>query len=142
MPRHIDRIADHGNGSAAKGEAPSTRVLVSEIGSQLIQLAQTEVDLARAELASDARAGRRALIGLGVAAVAALAGVVLLLVAAALALVPFMPGWLAALIVAGVAFGTSVTVGSLGWRQRPRTPLALTRKSLKESWEWLKDQVT
>ena len=124
-----------------KSAGTSTRALVSEIGSQLIQLAQAEVDLARAELASDVRAGRRAAIGLGVAAVAGLAAFTLLLVAVTLALVPYMPGWLAALIVAAAVFGTGVAIGYLAWRQRPRSPLALTRKSLKEDWEWLKEQV-
>jgi hypothetical protein len=52
-----------------------------------------------------------------------------------------MPGWLAALIVAGVVFGVGAGAGYMGWQQRPRSPLALTRKSLKEDWEWLKEQV-
>jgi uncharacterized membrane protein YeaQ/YmgE (transglycosylase-associated protein family) len=51
---------------------PGTRELVGEIGSQLVQLAQAEVELARAELVSSVRSARRALVGLGVATVAAL----------------------------------------------------------------------
>lgn len=124
-----------------KNGGPTTRALVGEIGSQLVQLAQTEVELARAELASDVRAGRRAMAGLGVATVAALAGLTLLLVAVVLALATLMPGWLAALIVAAVVFGVGATAGYVGWKHRPRSPLALTRKSLKEDWEWLKEQV-
>jgi len=120
---------------------PSTRALVGEIGSQLVQLAQAEVELARAELASNVRSGRRALVGLGVATVAALVGVTLLLVSGVLGLAMLMPGWLAALIVAGVVFGVGAGAGYMGWQQRPRSPLALTRKSLKEDWEWLKEQV-
>jgi uncharacterized membrane protein YqjE len=120
---------------------PSTRALVGEIGSQLVQLAQAEVELARAELASNVRSGRRALVGLGVATVAALVGVTLLLVSGVLGLAMLMPGWLAALIVAGVVFGVGAGAGYMGWQQRPRSPLALTRKSLKEDWKWLKEQV-
>ena len=142
MQRYAERTPTNDlNGSVAHSGSASTRVLVSAIGSQVIQLAQTQVELARAELASDVRAARRTVLGLGVAAVGGLAGFTLFLVAVTLALVPFMPGWLAALMVAAVVFGTSVTVGYLAWRQRPRTPLALTRKSLKEDWEWLKEQV-
>jgi uncharacterized membrane protein YqjE len=142
MQRHAERVpTNHGNGIVPESEDPSTRALVSEIGGRLIQLAQTEVELARAELASDVGAGRRTIIGLGVAVVAGLAGFTLLLVAVTLALVPLLPGWLAALVVAVVVLGTSVTVGGLAWRQRPRSPLALTRKSLTEDWEWLKEQV-
>lgn len=120
---------------------PSTRALVGEIGSQLVQLAQAEVELARAELASNVRSGRRALVGLGVATVAALVGVTLLLVSGVLGLAMLVPGWLAALIVAGVVLGVGAGAGYMGWQQRPRSPLALTRKSLKEDWEWLKQRV-
>jgi uncharacterized membrane protein YqjE len=120
---------------------PSTRALVGEIGSQLVQLAQTEVKLARAELASNVRSGRRALVGLGVATVAALVGVTLLLVSGVLGLAMLVPGWLAAAIVAGVVLGVGAGAGYMGWQHRPRSPLALTRKSLKEDWEWLKQQV-
>jgi uncharacterized membrane protein YqjE len=118
---------------------PSTRELVGEIGSQLVQLAQAEVELARAELASNVRSGRRALVGLGVATVAALVGVTLLLVSGVLAML--VPGWLAALTVAGVVLGVGAGVGYMGWQQRPPSPLVLTRKSLKEDWEWLKQRV-
>jgi hypothetical protein len=65
----------------------------------------------------------------------------LLTVAVALALAALMPGWLAALVVAAVVLGVGATIGYAGWRHRPRSPLALTRKSVKEDWEWLKDQV-
>ena len=126
---------------SGKNGGPSTRALVGEIGSHLVQLAQSEVELARAELASDVRSGRRAMVGLGVATVAALVGLTLLLVAAVLALAALMPGWLAALLVAAVVFGVGAAAGYVGWKHRPRSPLALTRKSLKEDWEWLKAQV-
>jgi uncharacterized membrane protein YqjE len=124
-----------------KNRRPSTRALIGEIGSQLVQLAQEEVELARTELASNVRSGRRTLVGLGVAAVAALVGLTLLLVAVVLALGMLMPGWLAALILAGVVLAGGAVAGHVGWKHRPRSPLALTRKSLKEDWEWLKDQV-
>ncbi len=63
----------------------------------------------------------------------------LLFVAVVLALGQVMPGWLAALIAAvGVLVG-GVLAAYAGWTYRPRTPLALTRKSLKEDWKWLKD---
>jgi len=124
-----------------KNGGSSTRALVGEIGSRLVQLAQAEVELARAELASDARSGRRTMVGLGVATVAALAGLTLLLVGVVLALAMLMPGWLAALIVAAVVLGVGGAAGYLGWQHRPRSPLALTRKSLKEDWEWVKEQI-
>jgi uncharacterized membrane protein YqjE len=120
---------------------PCTRALLGELGRQVVQLAQRELDLARVELARDVRAGRRALVGLGIAAVAALVALTLLMVAVAQALAALMPGWLATLVVAAVVLGVGATIGYAGWRHRPRSPLALTRKSLKEDLEWLKDQV-
>ena len=44
-------------------------------------------------------------------------------------------------VVAVGVFAAGVMAGWLGWTYRPRTPLALTRKSLKEDWKWLKDLV-
>ncbi|HWN45567.1 MAG TPA: phage holin family protein [Thermoanaerobaculia bacterium] len=139
----MERYEERGRRSRLSGNngGPTTRRLVGEIGSQIMQLVQTEVELARAELASDMRSGRRLLVGLGVAAAAALVGITLLLVAVVLALGTLMPGWVAALLVAALVLGVGATIGYLSWQQRPSSPLALTRKSLKEDWEWLKEQV-
>ena len=139
MQRYDERASAKGANTTNGG--PSTRALVGEIGAQILELAQSEVELVRAEVASDLGAGRRTLVGLGVATVGALAGLNLLLVSAVLALVTLMPGWLAALAVATVVFGVSATVGYVAWQHRPRSALSLTRKSLKEDWEWLKNQV-
>ncbi|HEY7041622.1 MAG TPA: phage holin family protein [Methylomirabilota bacterium] len=125
----------------ARNGGPSTRALVSEIGSQLVELAQKEVELARSELVTDVRAGRNAAIALAVGGMVVLMGATLLLVAAVLALAQLMPGWLAALIVAAVVLGAGVVTAVVGWSRRPRAALTLTRKSLKEDWEWLKTQV-
>jgi uncharacterized membrane protein YqjE len=118
-----------------------TPTLIGEIGSRMVQLAQTEVELAGAELASDLRAGRRVLVVLAVALVAALVGVTLLMVTVVLALALVMPGWLAALILAVIVLAVAGGAAYLGWRKRPRSALTLTRKSIKEDWEWLKSQL-
>jgi hypothetical protein len=125
----------------ARNGGPSTRTLVSEIGSQLVELAQKEVELARTELASDVRAGRNAAIALAVGSVVVLMGATLLLVAGVLALAEIMAGWLAALLVAAVVLTVGIVTAVVGWSRRPRVALMLTRKSLKEVWEWLKAQV-
>jgi uncharacterized membrane protein YqjE len=139
MPGHEQRA--HMSGRNGDDGGPSTRALVGAIGGQLLELAQTEVELARAELSSDMRSARRTVVALGVAVVAAMVGLTLLLVAVVLALVPLMPGWMAALIVAAIVFAAGATAGYIAWKHRPGAPLALTRKSLKEDWEWLKEQV-
>lgn len=139
MERYEDRARTNGTKRTEGG--PSSWKLVGEVGGRLLQLAQSEVELASAELASDLKAARRTAVGLVLAVVAAIIGVTLLLVAVVLALVPFMPGWLAALLVGGVVLVGGATAGFIGWAQRPRSALALTRKSLKADWKWLKDQV-
>jgi hypothetical protein len=127
--------------AARKGPRGSAPALVVEISRQLVQLAQDETELARAELASDLRSGRSTLVALALAGVAGLVGLTLLLVAGALALAMILSAWLAALIQAGVILAGGAMAGYVGWTHRPRSPLALTRKSLKDNWEWLKDQV-
>lgn len=122
-------------------ERPSTRVLLGEIGRQLVRLAHEEVELARTELARDARSGGWTLVGLGLALVAAVVGLTMLLVAAVLALGLVMAAWLAALIVAVAVLTGGAVAGYVGWRYCPRAPLALTRKSLKEGWAWMKELV-
>ncbi|HEX7786056.1 MAG TPA: phage holin family protein, partial [Methylomirabilota bacterium] len=136
--RRYEARADAGG----RNGGPSTRALVSEIGGQLVELAQKEVELARAELASDVRSGRNAAVSVAIGAVVALMGATMLLVAAALALAIVMPGWLAALVVAAVVLTIGIVTAVVGWNRRPRTALTLTRKSLKEDWEWLKAQVS
>ena len=136
MPRYQARarVGDSTGG-------PSTRALVHEIGNHVVELAQKEVELARAELASDVRAGRNAVLALAAGTMLAIMGVTLLLVAAVLALASIMTGWLAALTVAVVVLAVGVVTSLVGWDRRPRAALALTRKSLREDWEWLKAQV-
>jgi membrane protein len=68
-------------------------------------------------------------------------GATLLLVAVVLALAEIMAGWLAALLVAAVVLTVGIVTAVVGWGRRPRAALMLTRKSLKEDWEWLKTQV-
>jgi hypothetical protein len=97
---------------------PGTRELVGEIGRQLVHLDQTEVELERAELASNGQSARRALVGLGVATVAALVGLTVVLVSA-LGFALVLPGWLAALIVAGVVLGVGTGAGYLAGNIAP-----------------------
>jgi uncharacterized membrane protein YqjE len=81
------------------------------------------------------------LVAFAIALVAALVGVTLLMVTVVLALAEVMPGWLAGLIVTVVVLGLAAGAAYLGWRDRPRSALTMTRRSLKEDWEWLKSQL-
>jgi hypothetical protein len=52
-----------------------------------------------------------------------------------------MPGWLAALIVGGILLAIGAIVGYVSWTRRVTTPLALTRKTLKEDLRWAKERL-
>ncbi|MGH7365934.1 MAG: phage holin family protein [Candidatus Rokuibacteriota bacterium] len=119
---------------------PRTRVLVAETARKAKLLAEKEVELARAELAGDLRSTGRTALGLAVAAGAALAGITLLLVAVVLALAVHMPGWLAAVVVAGITLGASAAIGLIAWSRRVRAPMALTIKTLKDNVRWVKER--
>src|SRR5258707_8657918 len=105
-----------------------TRVLLGEIGRQLVRLAEEEVDLARAELASDVRSAGWTVIGFGLALVAGLVGLTLLFVAVVLALGQVMPGWLAALIAAVCVLLGGVIGAYAGLADRSPGPLGLARQ--------------
>jgi uncharacterized membrane protein len=57
------------------------------------------------------------------------------------ALARVMPGWLAALVVAGVVLLIAGVVAYLSWGRRVTSPLQLTRKTLKEDAQWAKERL-
>jgi hypothetical protein len=101
------------SGAALKTQR-STAELLNDLSREVRQLVRDEVQLARYELT---RQGKRAGVGvgaLGLAGLAALYGVGLLLATAVLALALVLPAWLAALIVGVVVLlvaGASALMG-------------------------------
>jgi len=65
----------------------------------------------------------------------------MLLMALVFGLATRMPGWLAALIVGGILLAIGAIVGYVSWTRRVTTPLALTRKTLKEALQWAKERL-
>ena len=118
----------------------SNRALIKEITGNVSILAKKELELAKAEVRADLKAELATIKALGMAAIAALIGVNLLLVAPILALALAIPGWLAALVVGGAIVVTAVIIGYIGWRRHVRGPLPLTRQTLKEDMRWVKER--
>ncbi len=120
-----------------------TKDLVTETARKASQLVKKEVELAKAELRADVRSEIKMASGLGVAGLCALVTLELLLVALVLALMEggVLPGWAAALIVAGVVLAIGAGAGLWGWARRVRKPLDATRRSLKEDVQWARDRV-
>jgi uncharacterized membrane protein YqjE len=117
-----------------------------ELVRQLLQTAslliKKEVELARAELKADLQAQLLMAKRLAVAAVLALLGINLLLVAVVFALAHVMPGWLAALALGVLLLAVGGAIGLKAWRGRVSAPLAATRKHVKEDLEWAKEHLT
>jgi len=121
----------------------STGDLVKDLSHQASTLVRQEIDLAKAEMAEK---GRRAGVGVGLLAGAAVAGLLALGALTAfltLALDEGMPPWAAALVVtvawvivaAGLAYAGREKVNEVG------TPVPeKTIESVKEDVEWLKGQ--
>jgi len=122
-------------------ETPTPQ-LVTRLMSDTKALVQAEVELAKSELKKDLKREVRMLEGLGIAAVCALCTLNLLLVAVVFGLAQAaMPGWAAALLVAGVVLAIGTAAGLIGWTMRVKEPLEKTRKTLKEDVRWAKERM-
>ncbi len=117
-----------------------TGVLVRQIVSQAELLAKKELELAKTELRVDLRSEAAVAAGLGVAALAGLVTINLLLVTAALALAVVLPAWAAGLIVSGVMLVVAVSFAMVSWRRRLREPMAHTRRTLNDGVKWTKER--
>jgi hypothetical protein len=115
--------------------------LIREIAEKASVLAHKELELAKLEIRADLKAELATVKMLGVAAIAALVGLNLLLVAPILALALVIPGWLAALLLGGAILVLAAVVGYVGWRRHVRNALPLTRQTLKEDMRWVKERL-
>jgi hypothetical protein len=129
-------------GTRPELESASTAGLISELVSQAGVLARKEIELAKRELREDLRREAVAAGQLGIAGVAGLMTVNLLLVTAVLALTRAMPGWVAGLLVSGATLLVAVAMGLTGWRRIKRPPLERTRRTLKDDAQWAKESLT
>lgn len=119
----------------------SNRELIGQITAKASLLARKEIDLAKAEMRADLQAQVGMVKAFGIAAIAALLGVNLLLVAVVLALATSLPGWVAALIIGGIVLASGAVMGYVGRRRMVTNPLALTRQTLKEDMRWVKERL-
>jgi hypothetical protein len=58
-----------------------------------------------------------------------------------IALAPLVTPWLGALILGGLLVVGGGIVAYVSWNRRVSSPLALTRKSLKEDVQWAKEHL-
>jgi uncharacterized membrane protein YqjE len=114
---------------------------IGALARQSRTLVQKEIELAKSEMRVDAKHEAQMAGGLGAAALFALLGFMLLLVAAVLALSLVLPGWAAALIVGGAMLVIAAVAAGVGWGRRVKRPLDRTQSSLKEDARWMKRHV-
>lgn len=119
----------------------STPQLLGEITSQVGLLMKKQLELAKTELRADLKSEGAMAKGLGLAALAGLLSVNLLLVTIVLVLATVMPAWAAGLAVTGVTLAIGVCVGLLGWGRRVRVPLERTRRTLTDDARWTKERL-
>ena len=139
---HMDRLED--TTAAVRPSAwrqRPTMELMRDVAAKASALVGKEVELARTELKNDFAAELSTVKSFAVAAVAAVLTLNMLLVAAVFALAPYVAGWLAALVVAGVLLVVTLVAGGIGWRHHVAHPLDRTRKTLAEDVRWVKEEL-
>jgi hypothetical protein len=121
--------------------ALSMQALIGQIIGKAKVLARKEVELAKTEARADLESELSTVKGLAVSAVASMLGLNMLLVALVFLLATYMPAWLAALVVGAVLLLIGGIVGYLSWANRVSSPLAVTRKTLNENAQWVKERL-
>jgi membrane protein len=135
--------AENGRGPAPDDvprDVPLTELL-SHITDSVKLLASKEAELAKAELQSNLTTSVGTAKSLGIAAVCALLGLNMLMVAAVLGLATVIEPWMSALIVATALLAIGAAVGAIGWSHRLKNPLEATRASLKEDVQWMNNRL-
>jgi hypothetical protein len=127
-------------GADAEFRGQSTRQLLHSAFADARLLVRDEIALAKTELRGDLAAELRMIKGLAVSAILALCVLNLLLVTVVLALANVMPGWGAALVVALAVGAAAAVIAALSWRKRVVTPLARTRRTLRDDLHWIKER--
>jgi uncharacterized membrane protein YqjE len=125
-------------------EAMSSADLVKELSANVSLLVQRQVKLAKLELKEELKQGKSTAGLITFAGLAAYAGVIVLLVAAAIGLGEALGGrfWAGALIIGGFMLMVAAVPGLLGYKRLPKTPLARTRAELTKEFTWAKYRTT
>ena len=117
------------------------RELLGEITEKATLLAKKEIELAKSEIKADVQSELSVVKGLAVAALVLVLGLNMMLTALVLALAPHLAGWLVAILIGGTFLVIGVFVAYVSWSRRVTSPLAVTRKTLKDDAQWAKERL-
>jgi hypothetical protein len=118
--------------------ATPTGELFSELAHTVGELVTRHVDLARAEAMAQLKSEAKMAGWMVAAGLLAFLGLATLLAAGVLALARIVPGWAAALIVAGAVFGAAGGLAAIGFQKRVKQPMWRTRETIQEDVRWLR----
>jgi hypothetical protein len=127
--------------SGEEARTLSVGTLIHEIMGKVTLLAKKEIELAKVEVKADLESELATAKGLAFAALVTELGLSMLLVALVFALATVMPGWLAGLLLGGGLTVIGAVLGYVSWTRRVTTPLALTRKTIREDTQWVKERL-
>jgi hypothetical protein len=130
-----------GDGGRPPAETLSTAELLKEIMHQSQRLLTAQMELAKSELRADLSREGTMVARIGLAAVAGITAINLLLVTAVLALSAVLPPWAAGLCVTGAVLLVAAISGAVGWGKRVKQPLTRTRRELEQDVKFAKERV-
>lgn len=117
-----------------------TGELLGQLFRKTSDLLRKEVELAKAEIATDVRAALARAVAMVIAALFAIMGLSLFAAAAVLGLAASMPAWLASVVVGAAMFVVAAVLFVFA-KGRNRKPLEKTRQTLKEDVQWAKEKI-
>jgi ABC-type multidrug transport system fused ATPase/permease subunit len=117
--------------------------LFRDLADNLSDLTRKEIQLAQTETMEKVSHASKALISIAAGGFIAYAGLLALLAAAVLVLATFMPYWLSAVVVGGIAVIVGLIMVQSGRSTLKNTSIApeKTVDSLKENAAWVKEKI-
>jgi hypothetical protein len=130
------------NENASAGQASMGR-LFSDLAADLSELTRKEIQLARTETMEKVSHASNAVISMAAGGLIAYAGLLALMVAAGLGLATFMPYWLSAVVVGGIAVIIGLIMLQSGRSTLQNTSITpeKTVDTLKENAAWVKEKI-
>jgi len=117
--------------------------LFRELATDLSELTRKEIQLAQTETMEKVSHASKAVISMAAGGFVAYAGLLVLMAAAVMGLATFVPYWLAAVIVGGLALIIGLIMVQSGRSALQQTSITpeKTVDSLKENAAWVKEQI-